>query len=51
MLGLVRTGWRKPENVAELAPQVKDLFLKLHNFPGGQIWKPHSALRRLQFPP
>jgi len=48
MLRLVRTGWRKPENVVELAPQVKDLFLELHNFPGGQIWNPHPALRRLR---
>jgi hypothetical protein len=27
MLGLLRTGWRKPGKVAELASQVKDLFL------------------------
>ena len=40
MLGLVHTGWRKPENVVELAPQVKDLFLKLHNFAGSQIREP-----------
>ena len=40
ILGRLRTGGRKPGNVAELAPEVKNLFLKLHNFAGSQIREP-----------
>ena len=40
ILGLLRTGGRKPRNVVELVSEVKDLFLELHNFAGGQIRKP-----------
>ena len=39
-LGLLRTGGRKPGKVVELAPEVKHLFLKLHNFAGSQIRQP-----------
>ena len=39
-LRLLRTGGRKPRNVAELAPEVKNLFLELHNFAGSQIREP-----------
>ena len=39
-LGLVRTGGRKPRNVVELVAEVKNLFLELHNFAGGQIREP-----------
>ena len=39
-LGLLRTGGRKPRNVVELAPEVKNLFLELHNFAGSQIREP-----------
>ena len=40
LLGLVRTGGRKPRNVVELVAEVKNLFLELHDFAGSQIREP-----------
>ena len=51
MLAALAHGLAKTGEVAELIPQVKNLFLQLHNFAGGQIRESQPALRGLQFPP